>query len=209
MNKSRVLFLLIVSSFFFHIQSYCQLSVIRTDSLSDETFFHTTGYTYPWYIQKGRKGKLRNVMTGRKIKTADTLRKRAVVTSLRIRYDSLPDRVQADSLRSSLAVARLNGDTLFFTLPCQQNPDDGLLSFGLNPAGLRATMVAANALQSKQPVAVGITMYHLILNRRKYYQGDEFRAELEFSLEYDLNDVARGPYRKKVYYEGWIRCVVK
>ncbi|HEV7230041.1 MAG TPA: hypothetical protein VGO45_01860 [Bacteroidia bacterium] len=209
MNKSLGFFLLSVSSFFFVFQTYSQVSILRTDSLSDEIFFQKKVFAYPWYIQKGKKSKYRNVVTGRKIKTADTLGKRELVTSLRIRYDSLPDRVQIDSLHSCLATARLSGDTLFFTLPCQQNPDDGVLRLSIGRAGLSATMVAANSLQNKQPVVAGVTIYRLIVNQRLYNKGDEFRAELEFSAEYDLNDVARGPYHKKVYYEGWIHCRVQ
>jgi hypothetical protein len=187
--------------------SFAQSPLVTHDSLSESSFFNTDKYIYPWYLQLTAKGRYRNKLTGKKIHKADTLGTKRLETSMLVRYDSLPDRMVPDTLTSVFSDATMHADTLILELPWQDNPAEGRVQF-LVGNKLSLKLLSETGIRNKSPQPVRVEVYRLILNRTMYKKGDVVFAKLRFSLGFDLNDVARGPYPKKVYYEAWIKCRV-
>ena len=185
-----------------------QRVVIRHDSLPEESFFNKSTLIYPWYIQEGKRGRLRNRITGKKIHKADTSGSRQLQTTALIRYDSLPEGMRTDTLKATGGKAVMKGNTLQLEFPWQENPAEGRVDVLIaDSAGIGLDMNPNK--KGKSPVPVRANIYNIILNLRKYNHGDLVMARFKFSLGYDLNDVARGPYRKNVYYECFLKCRIE
>jgi hypothetical protein len=189
--------------------SFGQIPLITHDSLPESSFFQKDKYIYPWYLQRAAKGRYRNKLTGKKIHKVDTIGTKQLETSILVRFDSLPERVVPDTLNSVFVRAMLHGDTLMIELPFQDNPAEGRVQFLAENTNVTWKLFSETGNKNKSPQPVRVEVYRLILNRYVYKKGDLILAKLRFSLGFDLNDVARGPYPKRVYYEAWIKCRVE
>jgi hypothetical protein len=192
--------------FFCFIQSNAQLSVVKIDSAFDVPFFHSPKMLFPSEVLKRGKGKYLNVITGKRIHSKDTLQLKKIASSQVVRYDSLPDRMFPDSISSLSSHAQMRGDTLFLHYAFEPPPQSDELEIILSSKLLaRIREYPIGNLESRSP---SVLLKSIKLNKRAYAPGDQIKAELEFSIEFEFNDVARGPYRQRVYYKGWMMCKV-
>jgi len=204
-----------IYSIFFHlllitIPSVCiaQTEVLRMDSALDVPFFHNTGLLYPKWVLKDRKGRLVNVVTNKKIRKADTLSLRTPVTSFLMRDAGVNGHNSPDTILSVDSRAMRSKDTLLIFCAYQSTLSGEIIRISLAPSSLTAGVLE---VFSKKDNILGqrVEFRHLVLNKSTYQKGEVLKAELDFYIEYDLNDIARGPYKQKVFYKGWMICKVE
>jgi hypothetical protein len=203
-----VLFFLIYFSVFFlsPCQSYSQIKILKIDSTLEAPFFEAPRLLFPDWVMKRRNGKYLNVRTGRKIRQSDTTKLKMPATSQVVRYDSLPERMFPDSISSLASHAHMHGDTLILQYAFEPAPQSDELLISVSSVLLaRIRESPVENLESRNPT---VQLTRLKLNKRSYKKGDQLKAVLEFSIEYELNEVARGPYRQRIYYKGWMMCKV-
>jgi hypothetical protein len=204
MYKKALIFLLLLT----YRMIGAQTPVLRIDSTLDAPFFHTEQTCFPkWVIHGKKKGELINAQTKKKIKSRDSISLKTTASSLMIRYSNQEDGIFPDTIVSVESRAFLSGDTLNLLCAYQSTPSDDVLYIALAPV-IRASIVEG-APKKKEIVGERVVFRHVTLNQEKYKKGEWVRAQLDFGIEYDLNDVARGPYHQKVYYQGWMKCRVE
>jgi hypothetical protein len=206
--KHRAIFFF--SSLFFLLLSHitsAQIAVLKIDSTLDVPFFHSRQMQLPKWVSRGKKGRLLYASTGKKIRDADTLNLKAPVTSFLMRTQNLLDNVSPDTILSVDSRALLAGDTLVIYCAYQSTLSGEIVGISLS-SGLEAHVLDGFA-KKENKIDQQAIFKHFTLNKAKYNKGDELRGELDFCIEYNLNDAGRGPYKQKVYYKGWIRCKVE
>ncbi len=192
------------------IPSVCiaQTEVLRIDSTLDAPFFHNPGLLYPKWVLKDRKGRLLHAVTKKRIRQADTLALRTPVTSFLMRDAGVNGHNSPDTILSVDSRALRSNDTLFIFCAYQSTLSGEIIKISLTPSSLTAGVLE---VFSKKDNILGqrVEFRRLRLNKSTYQKGEVFKAELDFFIEYDLNDIARGPYKQKVFYKGWMLCKVE
>jgi hypothetical protein len=201
--QNSVLILLIIIS----NSMLAQIGVLRIDSLSNVTFFQSVSMSYPKWVTKDKHGRWINSQTQKKIHDKDTSALKAPVTSFLMRDAGVNNHTSPDTILSIDSRALLSNDTLFILCNYQSTLSGEIVGISLGATIDAAVMEGYPRKENR--IGQKVVFHHLILNKNKYRKGDELRAELDFYIEYDLNDVARGPYKEKVYYKGWMRCKVE
>ncbi|MFI5148902.1 MAG: hypothetical protein ACHQRM_04150 [Bacteroidia bacterium] len=184
-----------------------QTNVLRIDSALEAPFFRSELTCFPNWVVRNNKGKLMNVTTQKKIKSRDTLSLKAPASSLLMRYENKEDGIYPDTILSFSSRVMMNADTLWLLCAFQNSPSEEILGITVYPE-LHASVLDGPP-KKKELVGQRVLCRRVTLNQAHYKKGDLLKAELDFSIEYDLNDVAKGPYRQKVYYRGWMKCKVE
>jgi len=188
-----------------HLQA--QTPVFKTDSALDGSFFQSSLSAFPNWVVRNKKGKLINASTQKKIHARDTLSLKAPVSSLLMRYENKEDGIYPDTILSVSSRALLSSDTLWLLCAYQNSPSEEMVGIRVYPE-FHASILEGPP-KKKEILGQKVIFRHITLDQPYYKRGDNLKAELDFCIEYELNDVARGPYRQKVYYRGWMKCKVE
>jgi hypothetical protein len=180
----------------------------QTDTLLDVPFFHSNRMAFPKWVVEGKRGHRMNASTKKKIDDKDTLHLLAPLTSLLIRMDPMSDRKTADTIASIESRAFLSGDTLFVLCEYQPTLSPDILELKITPA-LCGSQIIEGASRKPDLISQHVLFRHLTFQKLAYKRGDILKAELDFNIEYQLNDVARGPYSQRIYYKGWMKCKIE
>ncbi len=206
--KSFLFFLISCFVFCFcSAPSFSQVSVLKIDSTFDVPFFRSPRLLFPDWVSKGKSGKLVNTRTGKKIHPKDTLLLKVPARSQVVRYDNLPDSIVPDSISSLSSHALIRNDTLFLYYAFEPNPQSDEMEIAVSSTAV--ARIRERPVENSGALTPTVELKSLRLNKRYFKKQDELKAELQFSVEFELNDVSRGPYRQRVYYKGWLMCKVE
>jgi len=161
---------------------------------------------YPKWVVLNKRGKPVQAGTGKRI-DADTASLKSPATSFLMRDAGVLDHASPDTICSVESRALLRGDTLVILCAYQSTLSGEVL--GITLSNELSAEVMDGYPKKENRIGQKAVFRHLALNKQTYRKGEELRAELDFYIEYDLNDVARGPYKQKVFYKGWIKCRVE